>query len=273
MSNSLKTAQSEEFVLTPGGKRPLSKVHRIPEGGRLAHVGNEIHVIDANNNVILKADFGDSDSDDPDNSAWKAYAYWNYDSSPPMQNFLTKWTVPPDPTTDSGQTIFLFNSIEPSGYPAILQPVLQWGESGAGGGSYWSIATWYLIGSNKLAFASPLTEVSIGDSLEGVIRLTGYSDTSFDYKAGFTGINNSLLTITGVRELVYVTETLEAYSITQSSDYPSGSTSFTDINVTLTDSTFPSLSWSTSSDADEGLSITVDVDGSQDGEVTAHYPS
>lgn len=271
MSNPLKSAQTEEMVSTPGGNRPVSKVHRIPEGGRLAHVGNEIHVIDANNNVVLKANLGDSDSDDPDNSAWKAYTYWTYDSSPPIQNFLTTWTVPPTPTTDNGQTIFLFNSIEPSGYPAILQPVLQWGNSGAGGGSYWSIATWYLIGSNKLAFATSLTEVSTGDSLEGAIRLTSYSDSSFDYKAGFDGISNSLLTITGVRELVYVTETLEAYSITQSSDYPSGSTSFSNINVTLTDSTFPSLSWS--SVAADGLSVTVDVDGSQDGEITIQYPS
>jgi hypothetical protein len=196
------------------------------------------------------------------------YTYWKYDSdgSLPIKEFRTTWTVPPEPTSDNDQTIFLFNSIEPTGYKAIIQPVLQWGPSGAGGGAYWCVATWCLIGSNKLGFASSLTKVNPGDSLEGMIYLTGVTDTAFNYKAAFNGIKSSLITVTGFRELVYVTETLEAYSITQSSDYPSGSTSFTDIALTVTDSTSPSISWS--SCTVEGFSITV-----EDGVVTIYYPS
>ena len=53
-------APPEEMVLTPVGMRPISNVHRIPEGGRLAHVGNEVHLIDANGNVIHKVVPGDS---------------------------------------------------------------------------------------------------------------------------------------------------------------------------------------------------------------------
>jgi len=273
MSTPLKAGtQSEETVLTPAGKRPISKVHSIPKGGRLAHVGDEIHLLDANDNVIFKAVPGTSKTRDPDESGWVTYAYWIYDDSVPIDTFLTTWVVPPNPITDNGQTIFLFNSIEPSGGNAILQPVLQWGPSALGGGSYWSIASWYLIG-DEVAFATSLTEVSVGDSLEGAIKLTSYSGTSFDYKSSFAGISDSLLTVTGASELVYVTETLEAYSVTGSSDYPTGSTPFTDINLFLTDSTFPSLSWTTHDDATDGLTTTVDVDGSQDGQVTVHYPS
>lgn len=280
MSTNLKNltaatpAQFEEMVTTPAGKIPISRFHRIPKGGRLAHVGNEIHLIDANNNVVFKAvvSVSVSKSRNVEESGWTTYAHWTHDGSPPIDTFRTTWTVPPSPTTDSGQTIFLFNAIEPSGYPAIIQPVLQWGESGAGGGSYWSIASWYLVGEEKLGFASDLTEVSVGDSLEALIKLTSYSGTTFNYKSSFAGISDSLLTVTGVRELVRVTETLEAYAITQSSDYPTGSTSFTDINLFLTDSSFPSLSWTVVDDVDDGLSTTVEVDGSQDGELTIHYP-
>jgi hypothetical protein len=61
-------APPEEMVLTPIGMRPISKVHRVPEGGRLAHVGNELHLIDANDNVIHKAVPGDSVPRDPEQS-------------------------------------------------------------------------------------------------------------------------------------------------------------------------------------------------------------
>jgi hypothetical protein len=264
-------SDSEETVLTPVGNRPISKVHRIPLGGRLAHVGNEIHLIDRYNNVINKVIPEDTKPRVPEETGWVAFAYWYYDGSPPIQDFRTTWTVPPNPTTNNGQTVFLFNSIEPANFHAIIQPVLQWGPSAAGGGTYWSIAGWYLIGD--VAFSTSLSDVSVGDSLEAVISLTAYSDTSFDYQCSFSGISGTLLKVTGVPELVYATETLEAYSIVESSDYPTGSTSFNNIFLTLTDSTFPTLAWSTSSDADNGLTTTVDIDGSNDGEVTVHYPS
>jgi len=260
-----------ETVITPAGKRPISQVHHLPKGGRVAHDGNEVHLIDANGNIILKVVPGESKPRDPEESGWITYAYWTHDGSPPIQAFQSTFTVPPDPITDNGQTIFLFIDIEPAGGHAILQPVLQWGPSAAGGGSYWSVASWYLVG-HELAVFSSLTEVSVGDSLESLISLTGFSDSSFNYKSSFAGISDSSLGVTGSPELVYATETLEAYGVTQSSDYPSGSTSFTNINLYLTDSTFPSLSWSVVDDVDDGLTTTVEVDGSQDGEVTVHYP-
>jgi hypothetical protein len=277
MSTKLK-AQSEEMVLTPAGKLPISRVHRIPQGGRVAHVGNEIHLIDANNNIIFRTVVpGISDSNSKSRNAEETgsttYAYWTHDGSPPIDTFLTTWTVPSDPTTDNGQTVFLFNSIKPASDPAIIKPVLQWGKSAAGGGSYWGVASWYFIGKDKLGFVSDLTEVSVGDTLEGIIKLISYNGTKFNYKSSFAGIGSSLITVTGVRELVYATETLEAYAITQSSDYPAGSTPFTGINLFLTDSSFPSLSWSIVDDIDNGLTTTVEVDGSQDGELTIHYPN
>jgi len=258
-------------VLTPAGKRPISKVHHLPKGGRLAHEDNEVHLIDANGNVTLKFVPGESTPRDPEESGWVTYAYWTHDTSPPIQSFVSTWIVPPDPTTDNGQTFFLFNDIEPAGGNAILQPVLQWGPSAAGGGPYWSVASWYLIGQD--AVFTSLTNVSVGDLLEGTINLTSMSGSSFDYISSFDGISDSLIKVTGSPELVYATETLEAYSVTQSSDYPTGSTSFTNINLSLTDSTFPSLSWSVVNDVDNGLTTTVNVDGSQDGEVTVYYSS
>ena len=83
------------------------------------------------------------------------------------------WTVPPAPSTDSGQTIFLFNGIQNYGTNyGILQPVLQWGPSAAGGGSYWSIASWYVTSGGD-AFHTTLIQVDEGDVLIGLMTFTG----------------------------------------------------------------------------------------------------
>lgn len=264
-------ALAEETVLTPFGRRPISKVHRIPVGGRLAHVGKEIHLIDANDDVIHRAHPGDSIPRVPQASGWITYASWYYNkTSPPIKDFITTWTVPPNPATNHGQTLFLFNSIEPASFNAIIQPVLQWGPSYAGGGPHWSVASWYLVGSST--YVTSLTNVSVGASLEGVIDLTSYSGTSFNYRSYFAYIGNSLLTVTNAAELQWATETLESYGVTQNSDYPKGSTPFDSIYLWLNDNTYPSLSWSTVNDVTDGLSTTVEKNGPYNGEVTVHYP-
>jgi hypothetical protein len=265
-------ALAEEKVLTPGGMRPISQVHRIPEGGRLAHVGKELHLIDADGNVIHKTVPGDSVPHVPEQSGWITYANW-FDNStpPPIKDFISTWPVPPNPVTNDGQTIFLFNAIEPASFNAILQPVLQWGPSYAGGGAYWTVASWYLVGS--AVYVTSLTKVNVGQSLEGVINYTGQSGTSFNYTCYFVGIGASFLTVTGAAELVWATETLESYSVTKSSDYPSGSTPFTSIYLWRTDNTYPPLSWSTVNDIADGLSTTVNVNGPYNGKVTVNYPS
>ena len=43
------------------------------------------------------------------------------------------------------RTIFLFNGIQNS--TSIYQPVLQWGPSAAGGGNFWTVASWYVDGA------------------------------------------------------------------------------------------------------------------------------
>jgi hypothetical protein len=70
-------------------------------------------------------------------SGWIAYTYWsNPNTSKPITDFSTNWTVPSVPSKQSSQTIFLFNGVQDgttaSSY--TMQPVLQWGPSAAGGG-------------------------------------------------------------------------------------------------------------------------------------------
>lgn len=262
-------APAEQMVLTPHGKRPISQVHQIPEGGRVAHVGDEIHLIDANNNVIHKATPGNSKPRVPEASGWITYASWYYNGAPPIQDFITTWTVPPNPATNNGQTLFLFNSIEPASFNAIVQPVLQWGGSAAGGGAYWGIASWYLVGSQ--VYHTAVTPVSVGQSLEGVINLTSYSGSSFNYTTYFVGIGASFLNVTNAAQLVWATLTLESYGVAQVSNYPAGNTVFNNVYLWLQNNTYPSLTWSVVNDLTDGLYTTVNRNGPYNAEVTISY--
>jgi hypothetical protein len=151
-------------------------------------------------------------------SGWITYSYWLNNSGHPVSSFKTTWVVPPAPATNSGQTIFLFNGIQNS--TMIYQPVLQWGPSAAGGGNYWTVASWYVDGQNGPAFHSPLVTVSTGTALVGVMLQTGQSGNAFSYNCYFDGIANTSWSITNVQELTWCIETLEAYGITKATDYP-----------------------------------------------------
>lgn len=52
----------------------------------------------------------------------------------------------------------MFSGIQNS--TMIYQPVLQWGESAAGGGNYWGVASWYVDGQGGLALHSNLVRVN-----------------------------------------------------------------------------------------------------------------
>lgn len=79
----------------------------------------------------------------PDATGWVAYGYWYNTYTYPISEYYASWTVPPAPASYTGQTVFLFNSIEPADGESILQPVIQYGPSAGGGGAYWAAASWF----------------------------------------------------------------------------------------------------------------------------------
>lgn len=83
--------------------------------------------MDATGTVLYVAP-NDSDSPatnrtDPAQSGWVAYAYWYNTAPAAIRSFTTSWKVPANPPANHGQLLYLFNSIEPASYNAILQPV------------------------------------------------------------------------------------------------------------------------------------------------------
>jgi hypothetical protein len=209
-------------VLTPGGFRHPALVHRIDAGHVIDAASSRLRLLRRDADEVVEVPHVSVQPGDVPGfgTGWITYAYWQNRTGQPVTDFITRWRVPKAPTSSSGQTIFLFNGIDPSNpSQAILQPVLQWGVSAAGGGNYWAVASWFVDNSGH-AFHTNLVQVSEGDLLDGHMALTGQAPNSFSYSSEFTGIANTMLQVQTADELVWCNQTLEAYAITSCSDYP-----------------------------------------------------
>lgn len=258
-SDSETNDPNDELVLTPGGWRPKSKVHHIGKGhhvivedGKFKKVHTETGKV-----VAVLDDVKPTNKDKPnypDNvfvpkekqspsfgSGWIAYAFWN-NFGDPIVKFSTTWVVPPVPDTYTSATqIFIFNGLQNSGY--ILQPVLQFGHSNAGGGEYWGIANWYVDGQGGTAMYGDFQEVSPGDTLTGIMYLEGYVGDNYAYKSTFDGYPDLDFSISNIEETNQAVQTLEAYGITTCSNYPTATKiEMTDISIQI-DNDQADLDW------------------------------
>ena len=265
---------TQNLVLTPGGYRNRQLVHHLEPSHMLQLSRQRLRMVNPVTKAFieipkLKLQPGDIPGF---GTGWITYAYWTNNTGNPISSFRTSWRVPHAPTKSSGQTIFLFNGIDSSDpSAAILQPVLQWGVSAAGGGPYWSVASWYVQG-NGAAIHTDLVRVNEGDDLVGLMELTGQSGSKFSYTAEFDGINNTTLPVQNVDELIWCNETLEAYDITSCSDYPNNIyTAMQHIQIE-TGTTTPALNW-TAVDrvTDCGQHTIVVSNSATDGEVDLFY--
>lgn len=270
-------------VLTPGGWVSKSQVHHIETGEYLSGEGNRLRRYDRNGKVL--ADYGAIEQDTrktpsyPDNakargngvfplgSGWITYTYWTNNTGSAISYFSTSWTVPPAPAVNSGQTIFLFNGLQNANN--ILQPVLQWGPSAAGGGNYWAIANWY-VGTNTVY--SSLIRVNPGTNLQGVMSLIGGSGSTRSYTSVFTGYPSINLTVNNIPTLYWAAESMEAYSVTTCSNYPNtAKTRLSGIDLRVGGAQAP-LSWSVANPVtDCGQHSTVVTQGSPNGIVDIYY--
>lgn len=282
----------EDLVLTPGGFRPKSQVKHIEHDHllRMSADGNLQKIHRASGRMV--ADFGqipnrtENEPNMPKNvhipaaaktsavpafgSGWISYAYWANNTGNAITSFATNWMVPPIPSVQAGQTIFLFNGIQNASM--IYQPVLQFGPSAAGGGNYWAVACWYVDGQGGIANHGTLVRVNPGDSLVGVMTLTGSGPGGFDYDCVFQGIPAAGLTIQNVPQLTWACETLEAYNITSASDYPATQeTAFRGISM-LTGGIRPAISWTAvNAVTDTGQHCVVLSNSASNGEIDIFY--
>jgi hypothetical protein len=264
----------DEFVLTPGGYRHQSLVHQV-EAGVAVNVATDVIRLMENANVIeeIPASPTAPGTVPALGSGWITYFYWNNGTGTAVSSFKTMWQVPPPPSVqDPGEVVFLFNGIQNYGANfGILQPVLQWGVSAAGGGAYWSVASWYVTSGGQ-AFHTNLVRVNPDDTLIGVMTLTGQNGTAFSYTSQFQGIAGTELPVQNIAELMWCNETLEAYGINAAGNYPNTPlTEFTEINI-RTGAAVPAITWTpVDRVTDTGQHGVVDSNSASYGEVDIFY--
>ncbi|MDR3607311.1 MAG: hypothetical protein P4M08_08020 [Oligoflexia bacterium] len=249
------TFASEDWVSTPGGLRPRSSVIEVRSG--------EVFPVDSGENKGHAA---------VNSQGWISYSSWTAPPGKPIQRFVTRWSVPNEPARKENQLIYLFNGIMNVKHTTILQPVLQWGVSPAGGGGYWAVASWF-VNLKGETFHTPLIRVQPGEVLTGVMTLIEDSDSKFSYVSEFDGIPKTVLRVHEIEELREATETLEAYRVHECTAYPVGTTAFSDISLELPNG-LPSLLWTVRDRVTNcGQHVTVVSDSATNGDVELSYGS
>jgi hypothetical protein len=212
-------ARAQGLVLTPGGFRHPSLLHRLDAGEGITRAAGRLQKLILATGVAVDIPAG-AGPVPALGSGWITDATFVKPAGiPAFSSFITTWKVPPAPPSHDGQTIFLFNAFTDSSPKEILQPVLQWGPSSAGGGEDWEVACWYIDASGNAFYHDPVA-VNEGDILVGVIALTGQSGSMFSYDCFFQGIGSTKLSVQNIPEQTVVYETLECYSIQKCVDYP-----------------------------------------------------
>lgn len=180
----------KDYVFTPGGWTHPSCVHEVPEG------------------AVIDGDHGDMMMDGKVVAHYEPCRYppkpmtrrssltgpasfggWVEDTfqfAPAGQTFdyaSSVITVPPAPSTKTPQTLYYFSGLQSSldGNCGIIQPVLQWGKSPAGGGSFWGIASWWWSNTNQ--FHSALSRVNSGDAIFGGMSALGATQGAWNIQA------------------------------------------------------------------------------------------
>ncbi len=152
----------------------------------------------------------------------------SYNPGSGIDHYSGNWIVPSSPSS-TGSLIYLFIGLEPSDGSNILQPVLQWGNNGAFGGNYWTLASWYVTGSSY-TYSTPIN-VNAGDTLYGeAYHYTSNPTYWFVNSVDQTQSTYTTLSTTASSSYPNSYVTLEGYNVNTCSQFP-GATGFTNLDL------------------------------------------
>jgi len=266
------------YIHVPGGKMAHTDcVHEIPDGGSVDPQGNvTLHgklvahfdpcahetlrgkaITAANVRGGVRADAN------PNGPSWGGWVESSWAYAATIQGMAEfnhmnsgNWVVPAAPTTNNNQIIYLFPSFQSS--RVIVQPVLQWGATSAGGtgvigGPYWTYAAW--VETDGTFYHSQGITVNAGDTLNGWMDLGDKLGANFDWWAiGGTDVTTGQ----GMGGAFWVAPApfdtaqggvLEVYGMTACSDFPAtgftvfGTPSLTQAGPTWSTENFVSPTW------------------------------
>ncbi|KAF7302802.1 hypothetical protein MKEN_01242000 [Mycena kentingensis (nom. inval.)] len=240
------SVSGEGMVLTPRGLRRSSTVHQVPAGGKVQHMpDSSIHVLDPSgatievvNPEVVNPEVVARRAPTPILSPNDLFAYgqvFNSNDVMPYGTLNVSFAVPPQPTKNDNQSVFLSGpmmySVDEDTFADFTNSALQWGPSAAGGGAFWSVSTWYFASGEM--FFTPLVNVSVGQTLNTEMQLIGIPNCAYNYLTQFTNIPGTNMLIFGAKQLrgdflsLEVPGAVIVNGVTTRGEYPVGSTTFT----------------------------------------------
>ncbi|KAF8889549.1 hypothetical protein CPB84DRAFT_1849348 [Gymnopilus junonius] len=287
IANPVLSDTTEELVSTPGGLVPKSRVHAVPESARVHHTGSEVHIVASDGTTIHSTPvtkgnspvaklFGEPSSVASRDLAegYVAYSYWNNTGKSQIASFTTSYVVPPIPKTTNDQILYFFNGLVPNSFDGIFQPVLQFGVSPAGGGLYYAVASWFIVGFETY-YTTPV-KVQPGQTITGVMTFEGTtgsgSSEQYKWNSIFSGIPTSSLSISTTEVYNWIYEVLEIYYVSTASELPTGTTTMTNIQIMTQDGQHPSMLWGAISDPGDSISMSIISGTSTNGTMMITYP-
>lgn len=238
---------SPDWVEVPGGLAHVSCVHAVPDEAEVLSNGEvliEDRVIETipvcpYTGIVRPPEAVQADSPDAGvapaalTSGWWLNSWWT--SANQIVSLSAQWTVPAKPASN-GALIYFFPSVTPATSGAIVQPVLQWGVSPAGGGNHWALANWWVSGGTVLHGA--LKTTAAGRTITG--KLERSSGTSTAWTMTFkdsSGVSGTLIAGGGGQSSWRAVQggALEVYDATSCKQLPNASSvKFSKITVKST---------------------------------------
>jgi len=210
-------------VPTPRGYLPIECVHEVPSGSHATKLKDgSVHVVHKKDGFeVVFPPCGEIAEERPkrqvSDNGWVAYGFFDGTS---FTSFNGTWKVPKSPsTTSDNQTLFMFTGLEDSAGDEIIQPVIQWGFSAAGGGQYWTLANWWVTSSDQALF-STLVPINVGDLIYGTMVQSTPTSGSWNIAATVNGKNPSNLQVSNIAPQGMASVTLEVYNVFACTDYP-----------------------------------------------------
>jgi hypothetical protein len=151
---------------------------------------------------------------------------------------------------------------------AQIQPVLQFGSTPAGGGSYWAVASWYVSSTNS--FYTPTFKVDVGDVINGTLYTLNNGSWVCNGTSNASGHSASFVYQPPSSDYTTAYHVLETYGVVNCQVYPAtgGQVTFTNITVFADHERVATPNWTTNTkDATCDEHATVDAPD----QVSIHY--
>ncbi|KAH9477351.1 hypothetical protein JR316_0009557 [Psilocybe cubensis] len=261
-------SDADELVLTPVGMVPKSNVHIVPQGGKILHSASEVRLLDADGKVLHASALKKSSKPffTAHNKTEPAVGPRNLQSATVLalaqvssvSGFQSRWVLPPLPQVNSGQLLMYFSGLAPPSIDALIQPTLQYGVSAAGGGNFWSVASWFITSTQ--IFVTNVTQLPTGNQIldSFVVNEDQFlgTPTTHAWFTGFSFFQASQLNIQTVENFNVAIVALEISNAITLGNLPTGPTDVEQIFIldANSNSIFP-IPWQFSEDTADGITI------------------